>query len=29
LEKLEVEPEKMDLDIVFEDKEIIILNKNP
>lgn len=29
METLEVSPEKMDLDIVFEDNEIIILNKNP
>lgn len=27
LEKLEVEPEDMDIDIVYEDKEIIIINK--
>ncbi len=29
LEKLEVLPEKMDLDVLFEDNEIIILNKDP
>lgn len=29
LEKLEVEAEEMNLDIVFEDKEIIVINKEP
>jgi 23S rRNA pseudouridine1911/1915/1917 synthase len=29
METLEVSPEKMDLDIVFEDNEIIIINKKP
>ena len=29
LEKLEISPEKMDLDIIYEDSEIIILNKDP
>ncbi len=29
IETLEVAPEKMDLDVVFEDNELIILNKQP
>lgn len=29
IETLEVSPEKMDLDVVFEDNELIILNKQP
>jgi 23S rRNA pseudouridine1911/1915/1917 synthase len=29
LEQTQVLAEKMDLDVIFEDKEIILLNKNP
>ena len=28
-ESLEVSPEKMDLEVVYEDKELLIINKNP